>query len=112
MYACRTVPPSMPHEGLASYGIALRSALEQLVGDALPERSWSLAQLGVAQGGLGIRDPARHASAAYWASLVQTRDLCRLLDPEYEADDRSGGSGLAAMERELRGEVLNVASWD
>ena len=64
VYAARTVPPSLHSDALAQYGSALRKGLEQLVGDILPDRCWALAQLGMAHGGLGIRDPARHAPAA------------------------------------------------
>ena len=80
--------------------------------DSLHQRSWALAQLGIAQGGLGVRDPARHAPAAYFASLQQSRELCGRLDLGFEADDASGGSLLADTEQALRGSVLEGASWN
>ena len=45
------------------------------MGDELQDRNWDLAQLGVAHGGLGIRDPVRHAGAAYLASVTKTQEL-------------------------------------
>ena len=99
-------------DALQSFGGELRRCLEAIVGDTLPDRSWSLAQLGVKRGGLGIRDPVRHASAAYLGSLLQTRDLCCKIDPGYDVDDVTGGLHVAATETELRSQVLEAASWD
>jgi hypothetical protein len=112
VYAARTVPPALHRDALEPYGVALRRSLEHLAGDRLPERSWSLAQVGVSHGGLGVRDPARHAPAAYLASLRQSRDLCRRLDPDFDAEDKDGGSFLRDTERVLKASVLEGASWD
>jgi hypothetical protein len=112
VYASRTVPPAMHKEALAACSLALRAGLEQLLGDGVPERSWALAQLGIAQGGLGLRDPARHAAAAYLASLNQTKDLCLRLDPRFDAADLGGGSLRSDAERELQSGVLPAAAWD
>eukprot|EP00969_Alexandrium_andersonii_P176627 7810014-Alexandrium_andersonii.AAC.1 len=67
-------------------------ALEQLLGEALPEHGWAPAQLGVAHGCLGVRDPARHAEAACLASLQQAQELCSRVDPSFDAEDRCGAS--------------------
>ena len=112
VYVSRTVPPALHLAALESYGFALRKSLGKLVGDGLTELSWALAQLGIAQVELGIRDPARHDPAAYLASLCQSRELCGSLDAGFDAEDTSGGSFLAETERELRALVLEGASWD
>ena len=80
VYSARTVPPELHETALETFGQNLRGALEQLTGDTLPERSWLLAQLGITHGGIGIRDPVRHAPAAYLASLSATSVLCGRID--------------------------------
>ena len=112
VYSSRTVPPHWHHRELASFGVALRGCLEQMVGEKLSDRSWSLAQLGIVHGGLGIRDPAKHAAAAYLASLSQTRELCGLIDPSFDGDDADGGLYLHATEADLRASVLEAAAPD
>ena len=112
VYSARTVPPALHRQALAECGIALRRCLETIVGDSLPERCWDLAQLGIIQGGLGIRDPARHAPAAYLASFSQTRELCGSIDSGYDPHDADGGSCLQTTEAELRASALDGVSWD
>ena len=73
MYATRTVPPALRLQAVQAFSVEVRRALEGALGESLSEQSWTLAQMGVARGGLGIRDPVRHAGAAYLASLGQTR---------------------------------------
>ena len=97
---------------LQSFGGYLRKCLEAIIGDTLPDRSWCLAQLDVKQGGLGIRDPVKHASAAYLGSLLQTKDLCCKIDPCFDISDATGGLHVADTEAELRAQVLEAASWD
>ena len=112
VYSARTVPPCLHRPALSEFGTRLRRSLEGIVGDTLPERSWALAQLGILQGGLGIRDPVAHAPAAYVASLLQTSELCAQIDGRFDIDDPDGGLGRAAAETELRSRVLETASWE
>ena len=35
----------------------------------------------------GLRDPSQHATAAYLASLGQTRDLCKAIDEHFDISD-------------------------
>jgi hypothetical protein len=74
-YTSRTVPPELHKEDFARFNMELRRGCEQLLGDNLPERSWALAQVGSTHCGLGVRGPARHASAAYLGRLHQSRDF-------------------------------------
>ena len=112
VYSARTVPPVLHRSALSEFGARLRIALEHLAGGKLPERSWRLAQLAVIQGGLGIRDPVRHAASAYLASFLASRDLCCCIDPHFDPGDRDGGSHRAVTESELRDNMLEAASWD
>ena len=72
-YSARTVPRHLQEEGLASYSVALRSAMETVLRRGLDERGWRQAQLGIADGGLGLRLPEVHAAAAYTASVRGAR---------------------------------------
>jgi hypothetical protein len=83
-----------------------------MLGDPLSDRSWTVAQLSIQHGGLGIRDPARHSSAAYFVSLIQTRSLFKRIDIQLEEDDASGGSHLHASEADLRANCLESATFD
>ena len=112
VYAARTVPPALHGVAFAQYGSALRKGLEQLVGDVLPDRCWELAQLCIGRGGLGIRDPGRHAPAAYLASLAQTRSLCGVIDRCFDAQDTAGGSLKEVTSAAFRAGVLDAAAWD
>ena len=112
MYSCRTVPPHLHSGVLATFETDLRTSLEELIGEAIPDRSWVLAQLSLKHGGLGVRDPVRHAPAAYLGSLGQTQALCRRIDPEFDVQDGCGGLSKAATEDALRNRVLDAASWD
>ena len=111
VYSARTVPPDLVTAGLSDLQASLRAALEQLAGDSIPECSWLLAQLGITQGGLGIRDPVAHAPCAYLASLASTRELCMALDAAFDPDDHAGGSGRAQAEARLRASVMEAASF-
>jgi hypothetical protein len=82
-----------------------------LVGDCLSDRSWSLAQLSIAQGGLGIRDPSVHAPAAYLSSLALTAELCKKLDRSFDIDDTGGGLRKNLTEGTLRASMLEAAAW-
>ena len=109
MYSARTVPPSAHGQVLHDFGNDLRSTLEDLVGDFLPERCWSLAQLGITHGGLGIRDPGKHAAAAYVASVAQARGLCQAVDESFDPADTAGGLGWQQAVQQLASLVLEPA---
>jgi hypothetical protein len=76
------------------------------------DRCWTLAQLSIQHGGLGIRDPSRHASAAYLASLLQTRALCKRLDIQFDEDDACGGSHFHSSEADVRANCLEAVAFD
>ena len=91
VYSARTVPPAMHAGAMTAFRQALRQALEDLVGDGLTERSWEVAQLAISNGGLGIRDPVRHAGAAYLGSLAHATELCAAIDSHFDPSDSAGG---------------------
>ena len=111
VYSSRTVPPSLHKHALTSFRQSLRKSLEDAIGDTLPEKSWLLAQLGLAQGGLGLRDPTTHAAAAYRASLSQTQELCVALDRQFDTSDSEGGLHKSATEAAFKAMILESAPW-
>jgi hypothetical protein len=111
IYSACTVPPSAHADALASFGASVRVALGTLCGDPLSDRSWYLAQLGIAHGGIGIRDPSLHAPAAYLSSLSQTASLCSRIDRGFDPDDAGGGLSKREAEDWLQQRVLDAASW-
>ena len=70
-------------EGLEEYANNMRKALESIARRPVDERGWGQAQLGIVEGGLGLRDPRRHAPAAYLASTRGTRGKCCALRAAY-----------------------------
>ena len=110
VYSARTVPPALHIGAMTAFRQALRQALEDLVGDGLPERSWEVAQLSIANGGLGIRDPVRHAGAAYLGSLAHTTDLCAAIDNHFDPSDSAGGLHLSATFNAVKRETLEASA--
>ena len=82
-YATRVTPPASHSAALQEFDPRLRSALENLGGLQLSDVAWRQACLGTAQGGLGLRGAARHAPAAYPASITSTVEACTTLLPQY-----------------------------
>jgi hypothetical protein len=112
VYAARTVPPQCHTAELGEFAKSLRACLEEVVGNPMSDRSWAVAQLSIQHGGLGIRDPSRHGSAAYLASLLQTRALCQRIDIQFDVDDACGGSCLHATEADVRSNCLEQAAFE
>lgn len=108
-YSARTVPPSLHLAALHDFSSDLRVALGNLLEDLVPARCWHLAQLGIAQGGVGTRERERHCYAAYVSSVLVSSDLCRSVDAEYDVHDPDSGRELAKALRELDGSVLESA---
>ena len=60
-YALRTIPPDGQQEALREYGRLQRDTLQNIVkGQPLGPMEWGIAQLGIKNGGLGLRDPIPH----------------------------------------------------
>ena len=77
--------PSLQTEALHTFDTRAQLCLE-LLGLSLTPRAWQQATLEVGMGGLGLRSAARHASAAYIASVSSGMDSCQVLDANYQAD--------------------------
>jgi hypothetical protein len=95
LYSTRTVPPAAHREALEEYGVQMRQCLDEVLQKPTDERGWKQAQLSIADGGLGLRNPGRHAGAAYVASVRSTRAKCTESDPNY-----GGGRGGEEEEEE------------
>ena len=78
----------------------------------MDERSWKLASLGYSHGGMGLRDPAQHADAAYLACIGQTRDLCKAIDERFDVNDDLGGLAIHATTEHYLQSVLEPARQD
>jgi hypothetical protein len=109
-YSARTVPPDLHRSALREFSAELRKALEQILGDELPERCWDQAKLGIIQGGVGLRDVSEHAAAAYVASVIGSRDLCKAIDSDFDSEDSAGGLGLAAARNNIEASILPTAA--
>jgi len=96
-------------QDLGEFDLGLKSALEDIVGDELAERSWALAQLGIRSGGVGLRSAERHACAAYLASVSSCREPCFGIDHGFDPVDAMGGVGLRTADHDLRGRTLDAA---
>ena len=79
-----------------------------MAGTELTEEAWLQAQLSILNGGLGLRDAASHAPAAYISSVWSCQDLCRRIDPRFEVYDTAGHFEAALVE--LRGRCLETAN--
>ncbi len=109
-YSMRTVPPEFHESALSAFGDDLRSTLAAITGELFMEdRCWELAQLNIKIGGVGVRTPARHAAAAYLASVMASRDLCRTIDSAYDADDRHNGLRLTSSTNRFHAGMLEAA---
>ena len=89
-YSARVVPPNLHREALQLFSADLRSGLEVLAEAELSDQAWLQAQLGILNGGIGLRDPERHAPAAYVSSVWSCQNLYKRSDPGF---DLSTGGG-------------------
>ena len=51
----------------------VREALQNLMNSNIDDKQWALASLGIKDGGLGLRDAARHTHAAFIASFLSCK---------------------------------------
>ncbi|CAJ1343891.1 unnamed protein product [Effrenium voratum] len=102
-YSARAVPPHQHVPALERFDERVRHAFVNCTGVPLYEGAWRRATRGVLHGGLGLRSAARHAHAAYVASLLGARGLAGRVDAAWEAE---GLPALATLQRAL--EELNA----
>ena len=75
-YLMRVCSPSLPClSNWKTFDSLVRDSLNRILGTSLSESAWLQAQLSVAQGGLGLRSAAYHASAAHISSFLSCRSL-------------------------------------
>lgn len=96
MYSMRCVPSRDHKATLHSFDAAVRRCFEDLTGIHADDNQWQQASRCFKEGGLGLRQTAAHAEAAYIASRLATRYSCPALSPQHtwEADTNGNGSGL------------------
>ena len=82
----RTTPAGLHSAALVAFDGKVRACLESIGCFPVPDRIWHQATLGVKHGGLGLRQCAVHATAAYLASVATTQEACRGLDGRYNPD--------------------------
>ncbi|CAL1143640.1 unnamed protein product [Cladocopium goreaui] len=82
----RTTPAGLHSAALVAFDGKVRACLESIGCFPVPDRIWQQATLGVKHGGLGLRQCAVHATAAYLASVASTQEACRGLDGRYNPD--------------------------
>ena len=82
----RTTPAGLYSAALVAFDGKVRACLESIGCFPVPDRIWQQATLGVKHGGLGLRQCAVHATAAYLASVATTQEACRGLDGRYNPD--------------------------
>eukprot|EP00973_Karenia_brevis_P026806 3699007-Karenia_brevis.AAC.1 len=71
----------------------MRGAVQSLIESSIEEREWALACLGIKNGGLGVRDATVHAHAAFIASFLNCREVCKDIDPAFDVFDQDGWAG-------------------
>lgn len=108
-YSARTVPPELHRSVLAGFSADLRLALEDLLGDQLPDRCWDLAQFGIKHSGVSLRDGAKHAEAAFLASVAKARPLCGVIDSAFDPRDSCGGLLLDQSINTFKGKIAESA---
>ena len=96
VHSMRTTPAALHHSALQAFDEQIKCCLEQIGCFPVADRVWQQATLGVKQGGLGLRQCAFHAPAAYLASVAATQEACRGLDARYTPDWPSSNQSAAS----------------
>ena len=104
------MPPHLHRAALQDFSDDVRQALGTLLLSELRESAWLQAQLGIINGGLGLKDAAKHAPAAYLASVWACKDLCARIDPAFGIDDLEEAENFKDALAELRNSCLPEAN--
>ena len=78
-YATRTCIPHISDEATATFDLAQRKALSNILGSPVSDQCWTQASLPVRSGGLGMRQCNAHSIAAYTSALLQNKDTIERL---------------------------------
>eukprot|EP00973_Karenia_brevis_P005647 771780-Karenia_brevis.AAC.1 len=92
VHSMRTVPPSSQARPLALFDTWQREAFCSITGLLPSHQQWEQASRSFQQGGLGLRQCAKHAPAAYLASQAACLELCTKLDNAYSLSMDTPGS--------------------
>eukprot|EP00662_Eupelagonemidae_sp_cell21_P057710 gene57710-biopygen66769 len=106
IYSMRVTPADWHVTQLQAFDSAVRRCFELFSGVHCDARQWRQATLGIRNAGLGLRDAARHAPAAYVASRCACAEQCRDVDPAHTWDSDTAGSHVARAVSVLNAEFL------
>ena len=76
-YTIRTCPSTHISQATKDFDMAMREALESILGGPLSEWSWLKASLPSSRGGVNLRSASLHAPAAFLASSSRSQSLVR-----------------------------------
>lgn len=98
VHSMRCNPPDAQQAALRMFDGMVRRSFGDLTGLHPTGMQWQQASLGLGHAGLGLRSTAKHASAAYLASLGEASTAAQDLDTAFSAEDlRSSHDVRAAL---------------
>ena len=92
-YAVRVTPPAQIRDGLQEFSRLTKETLEHIMQSDLDDMQWALASMGIKDGGLGLRDGTKHASAAFCDSFLNCCEYCIEIDPCFDISDANDFAG-------------------
>ena len=92
VHSMRSTPPSLHTEALRKFDEEVRSTFCAITGLMPDPASWNQACRGTAHAGLGLRQSALHAPAAYIAPTAASRALSVGLDAAYSLGQDANSS--------------------
>jgi hypothetical protein len=104
-YVARTTPPHLVQDALRGFDGILRDHVGRVINCGLEHREWELAGISIKEGGIGLRHPEQHASAAYLASWFSARVKAKEVDPGFDPTDSMGGSFVGITMERFNGDV-------
>ena len=80
-YVLRMLHPDVTRVFAAQHDGSIRRCLDQLLHTSVPDRSWIVATLPLARGGLGLRSASRGRKVSYWSSWADVLHMIRQRHP-------------------------------
>ena len=74
-FCLRTTEPTFSRKACIDFDYNQRSALSNILGSPIDDRTWAQASLPISLGGLGLRSASDHAAIAFDCSARQTTQL-------------------------------------
>ena len=92
-HAARVTQPAQIRDGLEEFSRLTKETLEHIMQSDLDDTRWALASMGSKDGGLGLRDGTKHASAVFCASFFNCPEYCIEIYLFLDISDASGFGG-------------------